>query len=107
MVTGAPPHGGTNSNGRASAGPPQSPRMFRPEIPVELERLILDTLDPDPDKRPATVAALEDRLRTVERAPGASVGRTGPTASSQAIERRQVRREAALRVLDQLSGRRR
>ncbi len=103
MVTGAPPHVGTSSNGRSSGGLPQSPRMFRPEIPVELERLVLATLDPDPQKRPATLAALEDALRTVENAPGASVGRIGPAASSQAIERRQVRRQAALRVLDELS----
>jgi serine/threonine-protein kinase len=58
MVTGAPP-----SAGRKLNEPVQSPRMFRPEIPMELERLILASLDRDPARRPPNMAPSRRRSR--------------------------------------------
>jgi len=42
--------------------PPVPPSRLRPELPSELERLILDALAKDPDQRPATCAVFRDRL---------------------------------------------
>jgi serine/threonine-protein kinase len=43
---------------------PPSSRSKQP-IPPELDRLILDCLEKDPDKRPATAAALQARLQAI------------------------------------------
>ncbi len=107
MVTGTPPHASADPMARKRAPAPQSPRMFRPEIPVEIERAILTALESDPERRFASMAALEDALVAGERAwtegarkPSGVAGRT-PTVDS---ERRRARREAAFRAIAELAA---
>jgi eukaryotic-like serine/threonine-protein kinase len=98
MVTGAPP-----SAGRKLTEPVQSPRMFRPEIPMELERLILASLDRDPARRPPNMAAFEEALGSVSRTRDASAGAARaahPATAGQ--ERRRARREAAFHTIGEL-----
>ncbi|BBB01747.1 putative serine/threonine protein kinase [Actinacidiphila reveromycinica] len=59
---------------RDSAPPP--PRAERPELPVDLERLILDLLAKDPEDRPQDAADVAGRLKAMSAAERASV-RTG------------------------------
>jgi eukaryotic-like serine/threonine-protein kinase len=105
MVTGAPPHAASaDPIARKLAEPVQSPRMFRPEIPAQLEALIMSALDRDPAARPATLAAFEDVLVTVTRAREAEphadeAERATPPVSA---DRRRARREAAFRAIGEL-----
>jgi serine/threonine protein kinase len=106
MVTGAPPHAGSpDPIARKLSEPVQSPRMFRPEIPPELEALILSALDRDPAARPATMSAFEEKLTSVSRAREAEpeadeAARAAAPAASP--DRRRARREAAFRVIGEL-----
>jgi serine/threonine protein kinase len=104
MVTGAPPHAGSaDPIARKLAEPVQSPRMFRPEIPAELETLIMSSLDRDPAVRPASMAAFEEVLTSVSRAresgPASEEAHAAPAPSP---DRRRARREAAFRVIGEL-----
>jgi serine/threonine protein kinase len=105
MVTGAPPHAGSpDPVARKRTEPVQSPRMFRPEMPLELERLILSALDRDPAARPPTMAAflgtLESLTQARESAPDGDdeAGAAAPPSP----ERRRARREAAFRAIGEL-----
>jgi serine/threonine-protein kinase len=104
MVTGAPPHAGsTDPIARKLAEPVQSPRMFRPEIPAELEALIMSSLQRDPAARPLTMAAFEEVLMAVARArdSGPHSGEVH-AAAPPSPDRRRARREAAFRVIGEL-----
>jgi serine/threonine protein kinase len=60
MVTGTPPHGEAEDlSPLRKQEPPMSPRELRPDLPVDLERVILRALEPDPGKRHQRMAALE------------------------------------------------
>jgi serine/threonine protein kinase len=105
MITGAPPHAASaDPIARKLAEPVQSPRMFRPEIPAQLEAAIMAALDRDPAARPASMAAFEQVLVSVARAreaePAADEAeRATPTVSP---DRRRARREAAFRAIGEL-----
>ncbi|MFC4031520.1 tetratricopeptide repeat protein [Streptomyces polygonati] len=49
---------------------PEPPRVGRPELPVELERLILDLLAKDPEHRPQDAADVGGRLKAMRAAAG-------------------------------------
>jgi serine/threonine-protein kinase len=102
LLTGAPPHAGSpDPAARKLADPVQSPRMFRPEMPIELERLLLSALEREPDKRPANMAAFEEGLLAAARGAGPiSTGR--PARPGAPDDRRRLRREAAFRVIGEL-----
>ncbi|MEV6006849.1 serine/threonine-protein kinase [Streptomyces sp. NPDC051976] len=51
---------------------PEPPRTHRPELPVELERLILDLLAKDPEDRPQDAADVSGRLKAMRAAASAS-----------------------------------
>jgi eukaryotic-like serine/threonine-protein kinase len=57
---------------------PEPPRAKRPELPVELERLILDLLAKDPDDRPQDAADVGGRLKAMRAA--ASIGHGADSA---------------------------
>lgn len=66
---------------------PLRPSSLRPEIPPELEKVVLQTLEKDPAKRPADITALAMLLRAVrlpraldESAPSLAVSRPAPKA---------------------------
>lgn len=105
MVTGAPPHAGAaDPAGRKLAGAPQSPRMFRPEIPVALEEAILAALQRDPERRPESMAVYEGALVSAARACEAvSSEHAVAVPSAAGDERRRVRREAAFRAIHELA----
>jgi serine/threonine protein kinase len=103
LITGAPPHAGSADPAARKLGEPvQSPRMFRPEMPVEIERLLLAGLERDPALRPATMAVFEQALSAAARggSPSGRSGRSGAPATGE--DRRRVRREAAFRVIGEL-----
>ncbi|MFF7154411.1 tetratricopeptide repeat protein [Streptomyces sp. NPDC008139] len=51
---------------------PDPPRMSRPELPAELDRLILDLLAKDPEDRPQDAADVGGRLKAMRAAAGAA-----------------------------------
>ena len=51
---------------------PEPPRAKRPELPAELERLILDLLAKDPEDRPQDAADVGGRLKAMRAAAGVS-----------------------------------
>ncbi len=51
---------------RVAEEPPIAPRMHRPELPLELERLILKCLEKDPGKRFDSVSEFSNSLRALE-----------------------------------------
>jgi serine/threonine-protein kinase len=106
LVTGAPPHAGSaDPAARKLSEPVQSPRMFRPEMPVEVERLLLSALERDPALRPPTMAAFEQGLLAAVRGTAPPPGPSARSGSSGAPEeRRRARREAAFRVIGELLG---
>ncbi|MFJ4552055.1 protein kinase [Streptomyces sp. NPDC088817] len=57
---------------------PEPLRSLRPDIPVELERLVLDLLEKNPDDRPADAHAVHDRLVPHLPSPGTSTAPPGP-----------------------------
>lgn len=93
MVTGAPVHPGPLARREA----PQSPRMFRPDLPESLERVILAALDPDPARRLGSMPAFEQAL--------AQAARSDPReANGAAADRRSARRQAAFRAITELDA---
>ena len=66
MVTGLPPFDGTNAFDTIAHvlnEEPVPPRRLNPEISEELEELILKMMSKDPDRRPQTIAELQQRLK--------------------------------------------
>jgi serine/threonine-protein kinase len=105
MVTGAPPHASSaDPIARKLAEPVQSPRMFRPEIPAQLEALIMAALDRDPAARPASMAAFEEILVSVSRAREAEPAADEAERATPPVspDRRRARREAAFRAIGEL-----
>ena len=93
MVTGRPPFEGETPLGVAvkhRTEPPPDPRALAPQIPAELSRVILRSLEKDRDKRYQTaeefladLAAIEKSLPTTERA---FPGRKPPTSRKITVE---------------------
>jgi eukaryotic-like serine/threonine-protein kinase len=102
MVTGVPPYAGSREAvERKKQTPPQSPRLFRPDLSADLEQLILRLLDPEPGKRPASAGEASAALEAL-------AGTLGPSeiapSSHKDDERRRVRREAAFRAISDLAS---
>jgi tetratricopeptide (TPR) repeat protein len=57
---------------------PEPPRSTRPELPVELERLILDLLAKDPEHRPQDAADVCGRLKAMRAAAGVTASTAVP-----------------------------
>ncbi|WP_406864609.1 serine/threonine-protein kinase [Streptomyces sp. HUAS MG47] len=60
---------------------PEPPSRHRPDLPAALDRLVMDLLAKDPDRRPASAAELRDRLRTCL-APAGGRPQSGPGPAS-------------------------
>ncbi|MGC1374734.1 MAG: protein kinase [Anaerolineales bacterium] len=68
MFTGQRPFNGTDTASLRDQHlnvPPSPPSLAAPEISPELEKLILALLEKDPDKRPATAAAVQFALNNI------------------------------------------
>ncbi|MFH2005972.1 MAG: protein kinase [bacterium] len=66
VLTGRPPHRGSNVLEiltRKATRNPTPPRSYRPDIPVELERAIVNALARNPDRRPQNMEEFEYELR--------------------------------------------
>jgi serine/threonine protein kinase len=88
MVTGQPPHGeGSDASPINKQKPARSPRELRPELPEELEVVILRALEADPAKRQQRMAALEYDLTKTQwgrpRAVSDLLGLRGPEARAE------------------------
>ncbi|MGZ3407128.1 MAG: serine/threonine-protein kinase, partial [Polyangia bacterium] len=57
---------------------PPAPSSLRPDIPLQLERLIVQMLEKKADRRP-TIPVIEERLAEVRDGMAASLGDTGPS----------------------------
>jgi serine/threonine protein kinase len=100
LLTGVPAHTGKREVlERKKQAPPQSPRLFRPDLAPELEQLLLRLLDPDPARRPGSAEELEQTVAALLRALGAQESE-GPSQNEE--QRRRQRREAAFRVIGEL-----
>jgi serine/threonine protein kinase len=78
MLTGRPPHQGSNVMEiltLKATKPPKPVREIRPEVPEELEKLCLQALARNPDDRPQSMEQLEYELRKF------STGRSGAVAA--------------------------
>jgi serine/threonine protein kinase len=104
MVTGRPPFVGDDSVaiiGQHLNTPPVSPAWHRADLPPALETLILQLLEKDPQKRPASAADVCQALESIEagaikKEPSAEL----PTLAESPIYRRVfVGREAELKQL--------
>src|SRR5262249_41533795 len=65
MLCGQPPHEGSNAMevlSRKATEEPTPPRELQPDIPAELERVVLRALPRDPGARPQTMGQLEYEL---------------------------------------------
>jgi serine/threonine protein kinase len=97
MVTGVPPYAGSREAvERKKQAPPQSPRLFRPDLSADLEQLILRLLDPEPGRRPGSVGEVATELEGLSRTLGPA---ELAISTHNDDERRRVRREAAFRVI--------
>jgi eukaryotic-like serine/threonine-protein kinase len=75
LVTGQPPFCGRDAVEvllRSQTEPPERPRRLRPDLPRELEAILLRCLDRRPERRMADVCALADALRGVSHAAAGS-----------------------------------
>ena len=101
LVTGVPPYAGSREAlERKKQSPPQSPRLFRPDLSPEIEQLLLRLLDPDPAQRPPSIAELSSELATLAEQAGPG-DIDVPTPRDE--ERRRQRREAAFRAIAELA----
>jgi len=57
---------------------PPAPSSLRPDLPLQLERLIVQMLEKKADRRP-TIPVIEERLAELRDGPLAALGDTGPT----------------------------
>ena len=62
--------------------PPPRVRDLEPDCPLELDVLVADLLQKDPEQRPASAAAVEGRLKTATAAPSAVVSSLSLTPTS-------------------------
>ncbi|WP_433894049.1 tetratricopeptide repeat protein [Streptomyces sp. CA-111067] len=84
---------------------PEPPRGKRPELPGELERLILDLLAKDPDDRPQNAADVCGRLKAMRAAAGATAAvRLLPPAELPPWARTLTTGSAAASTRTQLTG---
>lgn len=67
---------------------PPRPAASRPDIPEELDRLVLDLLAKDPADRPADASAVAARLRGIGQQPRRGPGTTDGTTDGQRLEHR-------------------
>ncbi|MFF9732656.1 protein kinase [Streptomyces albidoflavus] len=58
---------------------PEPLRSLRPDVPVKLERLVLDLLEKNPDDRPTDAHAVHDRLVPHLPSPGSGTAPRGPS----------------------------
>jgi tetratricopeptide (TPR) repeat protein len=104
MVTGRPPFVGDDAYGIIGQHintPPVSPSWHRPEITPTLEALILQLLEKDPQRRPASAAHVRQALESIE---AGTISQAPPqeapaVAGSPLYRRVFVGREAELRQL--------
>jgi serine/threonine protein kinase len=76
MLVGRPPHQGANIMEiltKKATEPPVPLREYRPEIPEDLEEVVLSALASRPDERPQTMEELEYQLRKFLSGRGAAV----------------------------------
>jgi serine/threonine-protein kinase len=100
MLTGAPPWAGTlEALERKKQFAPQSPRMFRPDLLPEIERLVLALLDPEPGRRPASAAEAHASLAALL---PVAASRDPDGLDREEQERRRSRRDAAFKVIAEL-----
>jgi hypothetical protein len=112
MLTGAPPHAGSaEMAGRKGRQPPQSPRLFLPDIPEALEGITMAALEWERKRRPQSIAELEAALIGVAensaRAATNSRGeRLAPSRATpnQARNRFRDTRDAAMRAIAELAA---
>jgi len=88
MVTGTPPHGEADGvSPLRKQEPPLPPRELRPDLPEELQAVIMQALELDPGKRQQRMAALEyDLTKTLwgrSRAVSDLLGLRGPEARAE------------------------
>lgn len=116
IVSGTPAFSGTGYAdilARKSSEDPQPPSLFRPDVPPELEQLILSMLERDREHRPQTMAQVEYALTKMLRGRGQAVaallgierpGSNGAAAESSSVEmemqdRRRTKRDAAFKAI--------
>ncbi len=81
LLTGRAPHQGKTAHEtllRVTEGMPEAPRQLRPELPLDLERIVLGALERDPARRYPTATAFADdleRWRVGEAVAGAAPAR--------------------------------
>jgi tetratricopeptide (TPR) repeat protein/ribosomal protein L40E len=101
MVTGRPPFVGDDSVaiiGQHINTPPVSPTWHRADLPPALETLILQLLEKDPEKRPASVAVVLQALEAIEASKIKEPSREAP-AENPLYRRVFVGREPELKQL--------
>ena len=104
MVTGRPPFVGDDAYGIIGQHintPPVSPSWHRPELTPALDALILQLLEKDPQRRPASAAHVRQALESIEagQISQAPLQETTTVAGSPLYRRVFVGREAELRQL--------
>jgi serine/threonine-protein kinase len=82
LVTGKPPFDGSHFSVMMAhvANAPKAPSKLRADVPPALERLILDALAKDPEKRPQSCAVFRERL--LQAIPAGQAESEAPNASS-------------------------
>jgi len=104
MVTGRPPFVGDDAYGIIGQHintPPVSPSWHRPELTPALEALILQLLEKDPQRRPASATHVRQALESIEAGTiSQAPSREAPAVAGSPLYRRVfVGREAELRQL--------